>query len=145
MISISPLKTSIDLLEASDIGSSVSRGSLLEDKRKILVDMKDSSFTEEDIKKFKNIVREWYPFYENFGEKKVYPESSIFWRILTYIPYLKNISGFDSFEKLGKDAAKKDIDNLSKFLKEDILKKIEDFNKKILQAKITTENKRNSI
>ncbi|NGX44274.1 MAG: hypothetical protein K1060chlam3_00440, partial [Candidatus Anoxychlamydiales bacterium] len=97
-MTISPLKTPKYLLEASDIGSSVSRGSLLEDKRKILVDMKDSSFTEEDIKKFKNIVSEWYPFYENFGKKKVYPESSIFCRILTYIPYLKNIIGFYSFE-----------------------------------------------
>ncbi|NGX48769.1 MAG: hypothetical protein K940chlam5_00359 [Candidatus Anoxychlamydiales bacterium] len=145
MASLSSVKALESPLEASDIGSSVSRGGLLENKKQILVDMTESSFTKTEIGAFKKNVRDWYPFYENFGKNKVYPESSVFWRILTYIPYLKKISGFDTFEKLGKDAATKDIDNLTRFLKEDIPRKINEVNEELIRCRMSTDDKRNSL
>ncbi len=137
--------SSTSSLGKSDIGTKVSTSSILNDHKRILEDLDKTSYKKEEIDSFIETVHEWYPVYEDFGRNKIYPESSVFWRILTYIPYLKNISGFDTFEKLGKDAARIDIDNLTKFLKEDIPKKIEDIGTKIIALQSSIENKRNSL
>ena len=92
-----------DLLGISDIGTSVARSLDLVDKRQILEDMIETSYSKSDIELFIGNVEKWNPVYEDFGKNKIYPESYFFWRILTYIPYIKHASGFESFERLGKD------------------------------------------
>ncbi|HEU64543.1 MAG TPA: hypothetical protein ENH96_04040 [Chlamydiae bacterium] len=131
-----------DLLGISDIGTSVARSLDLVDKRQILEDMIETSYSKSDIELFIGNVEKWYPVYEDFGKNKIYPESSFFWRILTYIPYIKNASGFESFERLGKDAASRDIDNLKTFLRVDIPKKITELNIKIIDCQISADRKR---
>ncbi len=132
-------------LGRSTLGVSVERVTMLQQRKEILEDMRKGPYSKDKIKKFKKAVRPWYPVYEEFGKNRVYPQSSIFWRMLTYIPYLRDIAGFESFEKLGKEAAKKDIGALKAFLAEDIEKKINDISKKITESQIANDEKRNSL
>jgi len=131
-------------LEQSSLGTSVARVLDLLNKKEMLESLNKSAYSKEDIKLFKKHVKSWYNVLEEFGKNKVYPQSSVFWRILTYIPYINRATGFESYEQLGRNAYKKEFKDLKEFLRKEIPKQIHKLSEQIQNAQIANDVKRAS-
>ena len=105
------------------------------ERREILNSFDVTSLTDTQIQEFETKQCSWYPVYEHYGEK-LYKESSVFFRVLSYIPNIPyfniNISGFETYTKLGEDAAKLDMKKFKVFLQEDIKNEISGLTNRIL-------------
>ena len=75
----------------------------------------------------------------------LYKETSVFFRALSYIPNIPyfniNISGFETYTKIGEDAASLNIRTFREFIEEDIKNKIEELASEILDEEQFLEMK----
>ncbi len=111
----------------------------LNGRKGTLESTKITSFGDSQIFEFEENVRTWYPIYEHYG-KKAYKETSVFQRALSYIPHFNtNIWGFETYTKLGEDAAILDMGKFKAFLEEDIKREIKDLASKILDEEYLTD------
>ncbi|NGX35067.1 MAG: hypothetical protein K1060chlam1_01435 [Candidatus Anoxychlamydiales bacterium] len=110
----------------------------LETKNELLSSEDISRLSDAEIKAFVTNYLTLYPVYEHYGER-VFKESSIFWRVLSYIPIIPyfniNISGFESYKKLGEDSV---VMNMLKF--RDFLPKAISEEIKLLVEKVSKLN-----
>lgn len=108
----------------TEIGSSI-----YQERKKILENFNPEALSNLELQEFEKEVHSWYPIYREMGIEE-YNQSSIIWRIWTYVPLV-----FESYDALGKTVASSDIKKLKEFLKKDIPKKIQ-----ALIETIKTEN-----
>ena len=100
--------------------------SFYQESKKFLETIDPEELSNTQLQEFEKKVRSWYPIYRELGIEE-YNQSSIIWRIWTYVPLV-----FESYTALGKAVASSDMKKLKEFLKKNIPKKIQDLEKMIL-------------
>ncbi len=95
----------------------------LEERKRYLENIDVKSLNETKVQTFVDEVGHWYPVYEHYGER-LYASNSLLYKVSHC---------FDTYTKIGKDAALSDINKFKEFLQEDIKEEIQNLANRILR------------